>query len=63
MDGYTDVPPDGFAGRLEVRGSVGSAALEKARIASESYRPAFMSPMLRGDAGRRGGRSRTGADT
>jgi Transposase. len=39
MDGYTDVPPDGFAGRLEVRGSVGSAALEKARIASERYRP------------------------
>lgn len=43
MDGYMDVSPDGFAGRLEViEGRSGRRRWsdeEKARIASESYRP------------------------
>lgn len=43
MDGYMDVSPDGFAGRLEVvEGPSGRRRWsdeEKARIASESYRP------------------------
>ena len=43
MDGYMDVSPDGFAGRLDViEGRSGRRRWsddEKARIASESYRP------------------------
>jgi len=43
MDGYMDVSPDGFAGRLEVvEGPSGGrrwSDAEKARIASESFRP------------------------
>jgi len=43
MDGYMGVSPDGFAGRLEViEGRSGRRRWsdeEKARIASESYRP------------------------
>lgn len=43
MDGYMDVSPNGFAGRLEViEGRSGRRRWsdeEKARIASESYRP------------------------
>jgi hypothetical protein len=65
MDGYIDGSKDGFAGRLEViEGRTGRrrwSDAEKARIASESFRPGARVAELPAATELRAGRSTIGA--